>query len=407
MMTYFWLASVVLLALCAVFVFLPALKQRENHDQLLRDELNKAFYKDRLEELELEATEGLVNDEQDLITDLKQSLLDDIPEQSVLSERTNLAPWRILLPSVVLMAGLSYGLYAHFGAAKKVEDWQHVVSQLPNLSQKLMTKEGAVLTDQEMQDLTLGLRTRLHYQPQDATGWMLLGRIALANRDANTAVGAMQKSYQIKPEDEDIQLGYAQALMLSQDPSDQDLARQLLHTLANKEYVDIRVFSLLAFDAYERQEFSAAVKYWGVMQQMIGPEDERYEMLSRSIESAQKQMKQKGVSAASVKVTIEVAPDVDVDPNAVVIVSIHHANGSPMPVAAARYPLSSFPLTVELDDRNSMLDSSKLSDLDTLMVRARLDSDGNVATRQGDWFGESKVVKMGQAVKIIINQQYP
>lgn len=406
-MSYFWLASVVLIAICAVFVFLPALKQRENNDQLLRDELNKAFYKDRLGELELETTEGLVNDQQDLITDLKQSLLDDIPTQPQVSEGKSLSPWLIFIPSLLLMTLLSYGLYAHFGAAKQVANWQGITSQLPELSQKLMTKDGAVLTDQEMQALTLGLRTRLYYQPKDATGWMLLGRIALANRDANTAVGAMQKSYQLKPQDEDIQLGYAQALMLSQDPADQDLSRQLLQRLAKKDYVDIRVFSLLAFDAYERQDFAAAVKYWGVMQQMIGPDDERYEMLSRSIDSAKKQMKQAGAPSASVKVTIALDKAVNVDPNAVVIVSVHRADGSPMPVAAARYPLSSFPMTVELDDRNSMLESSKLSDLDTLMVRVRLDSDGNVATKHGDWFGESKVVKIDQAVNIIINQQYP
>ena len=48
---------------------------------MLRDELNKAFYKDRLVELEVEAEEGLVDNQQELIDDLKQSLLDDVPAQ--------------------------------------------------------------------------------------------------------------------------------------------------------------------------------------------------------------------------------------------------------------------------------------------------------------------------------------
>ncbi len=406
-MSYFWLLSLLLIAICAVFVFLPALRQRENHDALLRDELNTAFFKDRLDELAGETEEGLVGDQQDLIADLKLSLLDDIPNQQPVVADKALSPWLILLPSLLLMAVLSYALYAQFGAAKQVQAWQQVTEQLPQLTKKLMAKDGVVLSDQELQELTLGLRTRLYHQPNDATGWMLLGRIALANRDANTAVGAMAKSYALKPGDEEIQLGYAQALMMSQASADQDQARQLLQHLAQQDYVDIRVFSLLAFDAYEQQDFASAAKYWGIMQQMIGPDDERYEMLTRSIDNANAQLKEKANASVSVPVTIRLAADVMPDTNAVLIVSVHRADGSPMPVAAARYPITTFPLTVTLDDRNSMLESHQLSELDSLMVRVRLDRDGNVATKHGDWFGESKVVKMGEPVKITINQQYP
>ncbi|NMU84170.1 tetratricopeptide repeat protein, partial [Vibrio parahaemolyticus] len=155
----------------------------------------------------------------------------------------------------------------------------------------------------------LALRTRLHYQPEDSTGWLLLGRIALANRDVTTAIDAMEKSYRLEPKDPDVMLGYAQALMLSQEEMDQATARSLLGKLMQQDYVDLRVFSLLAFDAFERQDFPAAIKYWGIMQQMIGPEDSRYEMLSRSIESARKQMGEAVSQDKSVAVTIDVAPN--------------------------------------------------------------------------------------------------
>ncbi len=77
-----------------------------------------------------------------------------------------------------------------------------------------------------------------------------------------------------------------------------------------------------------------------------------------------------------------------------------------MPVAAARYPLGTFPRTVVLDDNNSMMEGRKLSSLDGLIVRVRIDSDGNVATRDGDWFGESQPAKLGDTVAVSINQQY-
>ena len=406
-MTLFWISTIIL-SLAAIFlIVLPFINKKANNDEMLRDELNKAFYKDRLVELEVEAEEGLVDNQQELIADLKQSLLDDVPAQKEM-KKTQISTLGVVVPSIVLVVVVTYGMYFQFGALDKVQHWQEVSSNLPELSKKLMSSEGGALTDDELEDLTLALRTRLHYQPKDSTGWLLLGRIALANRDAETAKDSMQRAYKLEPKNEDVQLGYAQALMLSPDDADQNQARLILSRLIQNDYVDLRVFSLLAFDAFERQDYLGAVKYWSIMQQMIGPQDSRYEMLSRSIESAQKKMgNAMGVDQGkTVAVTLELSGDVNAAPSSVLVVSVHRADGSPMPIAAARYPLGTFPRTVVLDDGNSMLEGQKLSSLETLMVRARLDTDGNVSTRDGDWYGESEVVELGAPVTIDINKQY-
>ncbi|KAB0464030.1 MULTISPECIES: c-type cytochrome biogenesis protein CcmI [Vibrio] len=406
-MTLFWISTIILSLAAILLIVLPFINKKANNDEMLRDELNKAFYKDRLVELEVEAEEGLVDNQQELIADLKQSLLDDVPAQEEM-KKTQISTLGVVVPSIILVVVVTYGMYFKFGALDKVQHWQEVSSNLPELSKKLMSSEGGALTDDELEDLTLALRTRLHYQPKDSTGWLLLGRIALANRDAETAKDSMERAYKLEPKNEDVQLGFAQALMLSPDEADQNQARLILSRLIQNDYVDLRVFSLLAFDAFERQDYPGAVKYWSIMQQMIGPQDSRYEMLSRSIESAQKKMgNAMGVDQGkSVAVTLEISGEVNADPNSVLVVSIHRADGSPMPVAAARYPLGTFPRTVVLDDGNSMLEGQKLSSLETLMVRARLDTDGNVSTRDGDWYGESEVVELGAPVTIDINKQY-
>lgn len=405
-MTFFWLSTLILTFFGCVFIALPILKNRANNDAALRDELNKAIFKNRLAELHEETQEGLVDSEQELIADLKQSLLDDIPAQSVQGDSSHVSPMVVLIPSILLVVILSYGFYLKFGAASQVEQWQQVNANLPALSKKMMSLEGAALSDDEMNDLTLALRTRLHYQPQDATGWLLLGRIGLANRDIETSIGSMKKAYALDPKDADVKLGYAQALMLSQDELDQNQAREILTALVQQDYVDLRVFSLLAFDAFERQDYPAAMKYWRLMQQMIGPEDSRYEMLSRSIERAQSKMQPKAIDGKMVSVTISLGDGVTLEQNAVLIVSVHSSDGAPMPVAAARYPLTQFPIKVVLDDSNSMVQGRKLSDLAQLIVRVRLDTDGNVSTKQGDWFGESAPMSLDQPVEVVINKQY-
>ncbi|MCS0352317.1 c-type cytochrome biogenesis protein CcmI [Vibrio ordalii] len=405
-MTFFWLSTLILTFFGCVFIALPIFKNRANDDAALRDELNKAIFKNRLAELHEEMQEGLVDSEQELIADLKQSLLDDIPAQSVQGNSSHVSPMVVLIPSILLLVILSYGFYLKFGAASQVDQWQQVNANLPALSKKMMSPEGAALSDDEMNDLTLALRTRLHYQPQDATGWLLLGRIGLANRDIETSIGSMKKAYALDPKDADVKLGYAQALMLSQDELDQNQAREILTALVQQDYVDLRVFSLLAFDAFERKDYPAAMKYWRLMQQMIGPEDSRYEMLSRSIERAQSKMQPKAIYGKMVPVTISLGDGVTLEQNAVLIVSVHSSDGAPMPVAAARYPLTQFPIKVVLDDSNSMVQGRKLSDLAQLIVRVRLDTDGNVSTKQGDWFGESAPMSLGQPVEVVINKQY-
>lgn len=405
-MTLFWVLTLILVAIACVFVAIPLLKPKINNDAALRDELNKAFYRDRLAELAVEADEGLMEDQQELVADLKQSLLDDIPNESSKSEERSLSTMMVLVPSLVLVVALSYGLYAIFGNYQQVQHWQQISQNLPELSKKLMNPQGVELTDKEMEDLTLALRTRLHYEPEDSTGWLLLGRIGLANRDMETAIGAMKKAYAIEPTDGDIKLGYAQSLMLSNDQMDQQNARALLNKMLQADYVDLRVYSLLAFDAFERQDFSTAIKHWQSMQQMIGAKDSRYEMLARSIASAKAKMEPAKLDEHAVSVTISLSSKVTLPEQGVVIVSVHSADGAPMPIAAARYPLGSFPLTVILDDSNSMTQGRKLSDLPSLLVRVRVDSDGNVATKDGDWFGESGVAELGSAVTVEVNEQY-
>lgn len=404
-MTVFWLSAILLLAASALFIALPLFRKQSFDDKERRDELNKAFYKDRLEELEGEASEGIVNDSEELIQDLKQSLLDDIPPEQKQDSKTSISAMSVFVPSVLLVIVISFLMYFKFGGMDQVVHWQGISGELPALTKKLMSSDGEQLTEKEMEDLTLALRTRLHYQPEDSAGWLLLGRIALANRDAETAVGAMKRAYDLSPEDADVKLGYAQSLMMSQDDGEQRRARSMLISLLEDNYVDLRVYSLLAFDAFQRNEFKEAIRYWRTMQKLIGPEDSRYNMLDRSIANAEKQLGSP-VSTVSVPITISLADNVRMPAQALLIVSIHDGNGSPIPMAAARFPLGTFPRTVVLDDGNVMMEGQSLSSLETMLVKVRVDTDGNVATKDGDWYGQSAVVKSGEPVALSIDKQY-
>lgn len=408
-MILFWGLSFALIVIAALLIALPLLHKKANQDHLLRDELNTAFYKDRLQELQLETAEGLVDNPDELVEDLKQSLLDDIPAAEQTAEQpVSVAMKGIIISSLLLLVALSYAMYYQFGAYEQVKNWQDIRSQLPQLSQKLMAPQGqgVELSDQDMQDLSLALRTRLHEQPQDATGWLLLGRIALTNRDITTAVASLKRAYQLNAKDVGTQISYAQALMLSNDEADQQQARALLHSLAQQKVADLRVYSLLAFDAFEQADYATAIQYWQNMQLIVGENDSRYEMLTRSIENAQQQLMAVENTTSRLTIRVLLAPQVKLPATGILIVSVHPKDNAALPIAAASYPLDRFPVTITLDDRDNMMPTPLLSEQSEFVVRARIDQDGDVSSKEGDWHGQTGVVTFGAPIDVVIDQQY-
>lgn len=430
---WFWLVTALMLLVSIAIFVIPMYVGKEQNETISRDELNKAFYQDRMDELNDETNEGLVESQQELVIELKQSLLDDIPVEQELGSKKSLS-FLMLLPGILTLIILSYALYGLFGNYDKVAAWQGAYSRLPELSEKLLSDTQDTMTDQEMNDLTLSLRTKLQSTPDDGLGWLLLGRIALANRDIQTAEAAMAKAYRFMPDDADVKLGYAQSLLLTGDEANLTQARQLLRDVIRDNHANMQALSLLAFDAFEQGEFEEAVGAWSTMKQLLPKDDARIPMLERSIERAQAQGQSQGkarVSAVApaiapavapaslstsipseqsnengVSVTISLAPDVVLPKDAVLIVSVHTPDGERMPVAAKLLPLNSFPVQIDLTDADSMIPERLLSSLPEVRVIARIDSDGNVMTKKGDWFGQSEPFLLGDASNIVINQRF-
>lgn len=401
-MTLFWIATLILIIVAISVLLVPMLAGRQFDDQASRDELNKAFYRERVAELQEEAEEGLVDNTGEMAVELQQSLLDDVPGKNE-NTTSSVSPW-MALPGIIVIIGLSLGLYMMKGNIGKVEQWHQISEQLPALSTRLLSETAEPMSDQEMSDLTLALRTRLQQTPDDAMGWLLLGRIGLANRDLQTSVGAMGKAYALEPNNTDVKLGYAQALMFTSDKTDQNKARELLREVIRTDHTNMRAMSLLAFDAFERGSYEEAIAAWSAMKSLLPEGDSRRQMLERSI--AQAEAKLNPVHAdKSVEVTVSLAPGVTLPKEGVLIVSAHPADGAPMPLAAKRLPLTSFPVSIELTDNDSMIAERKMSSVPDVIVKARIDNDGNVMTRDGDWIGVSEPVKLGGKVDIVINRK--
>lgn len=83
-------------------------------------------------------------------------------------------------------------------------------------------------------------------------------------------------------------------------------------------------------------------------------------------------------------------------------------SGPPMPVAIVRATKKDLPFTFRLDDSNSMMPSRKLSDVEMVVIVARLSKSGQAMPQSGDLEGMSQPVKPGtDGITIVIDRERP
>ncbi|CNL38015.1 VacJ lipoprotein [Yersinia enterocolitica] len=404
----FWLIVIILLAVAGALLVIPALRKEVNSPATTRDELNKAIYQDRLSELAEDEAQGVVDQQPELIQELQQNLLTDIPQQSD-EAKSPINRW-VLLPGVVILVVVAVGLYLKTGGLAQVQAWHQVEAQMPELRARVANERAEPLTMEEVARLGLGLRTSLQQDAGNVNDWMMLGRVGMALNNATTATQAFAKAYQLAPDNEDVRLGYAEVLTRSNDPQDNQLATQMLRSMVGQDHTNLRAMSLLAFNAFEQGDFKQAIGAWEVMLKLLPAGDSRVEVIKRSIAQAKSQA---GQETATLKIEVALSSDAarKLPQQGALIVSVTDGT-NPVPVAVKQLPLSRFPLSITLDDSNAMMPERLLSSLQQVKVRARISLDGTANPQPGDWFGESGVQDFDgkgqpQTIHVEINKQTP
>ncbi|MFA3779727.1 c-type cytochrome biogenesis protein CcmI [Yersinia sp. 1652 StPb PI] len=404
----FWLIVIILLAVAGALLVIPAMRQDTDSPTTTRDELNKAIYQDRLSELAEDEAQGVVEQRPELIQELQQNLLTDIPQQPD-EEISPINRW-VLLPGVVILVVVAVGLYLKTGGLAQVQAWHQVVAQMLELRARVANERAEPLSMEEVARLGLGLRTSLQQDIANVNDWMMLGRVGMALNNATTATQAFAKAYQLAPDNEDVRLGYAEVLTRSNDPQDNQLATQMLRTMVGQDHTNLRAMSLLAFNAFEQGDFKQAIGAWEVMLKLLPAGDSRIEVIKRSIQQAKSQA---GQETATLGIEVSLSSDAaqKLPQQGTLIISVTDG-ANPVPVAVKQLPVSRFPLSVTLDDSNAMMPERLLSSLSQVKVRARLSQDGTANPQSGDWFGESSVQSFGgtakpQTINVQINKQIP
>ncbi len=249
----------------------------------------------------------------------------------------------------------------------------------------------------ELADLVVDLAERMKERPDDAQGWMLLGRSRVVLGDYAGAIVAWREALRIVPDDPAVMTNLAEAIVLENADRLEHEAALLLDRALALDDSNPKALWYGGLLAQARGDAAHAREYWSRLRAMDPPEQFRV-ILERRLA-----MLDDGTAAATGLVTVLVAPALagSVPASATLFVTVQDPTGGP-PLAAVRSVVANWPTTVSIDPGAAMLSGAELPDGELELV-ARVSISGVAGRRPGDLIGRVRW-RAGTAVTITIDR---
>jgi len=414
MMNDFYVVAICLVVLgIATWLVAMRIRPKINHYELqalAQEQLNT--YRLRIKELghehELEALDE--QEYQASVIDLKRQLLHDL---SAMSQADTGKKTSMLLPGVIFLLMFIAAFFYTYGETSKLHNWQMAKIALPDLGSRALMGKGERLTNQELQQFALALRSKLHDDGEDANAWVVFGRVAMTLEDYDSAMAAFEKAFKMAPQKPAVLLGYAQMLFMTGEEHSVRRAAILLSELLKQQPNNLDAIWLVGLIAEQRGDDEQARISWQLLQQALPANDPRQQFLSQrmtasngQVTSANDNSTPTSTKAIQVQLSLSAQLAAKLPENSTLFVYAKAASGRPMPAAVVKLNQFNFPLKVELSDANAMLPDYKLSSLSEVVIFARVSVDGDIAVSSGEMQGQSGtlVVTDTDAVDIVIDQ---
>jgi cytochrome c-type biogenesis protein CcmI len=402
--SFFYLGAGLFFIIFLLFIAYPWLSK--NDDDSVSTLTNKSLIKQRLNELHTEQQQGLLSDTDRLQSEveLKLALLDEVKT----SNSKEASPSIVMLIGALVSVSIGIGVYIYSNQIQRIDQWQIAQQQTSEIGQRML-KGDESLNLQDLQMFALGLRTKLVDTPQDATGWMLLGRVSGALNRVDSAIQAFEKSLQFEPNSVVTLSSYAQALLITGKKEQVLQAKQVLYRILNLEPDNTNAMGVLAIVASELGDKSLALENWQRLVTFIPQTDPNFLTVNQRILQLKAELSQasqelvQDPSALSanetgskrVSVTVNISDNLQskLPKNGFLFVFAQESTGQVrMPAAVVKMPLGEFPIIVELSNDNAMMPNYNLTQLKQAKLVARISLDENVAQSVGDFQGEGIVI---------------
>ena len=395
MTAVFWIIASLFIALALLLVLTPLLRRRRSGAQTDRDATNVKLYRDELAELEREHAEGAMPEQQyrEARQEIERRLLEDVhpeAEHAKVPAGRRAALWAALAVAIALPLVSVLG-YLQFGDIAALNP--------------VVRQEGHPITPAEMTKLVDKLAERLKKNPDDATGWTMLGRSYSVLGKFQDAANAYSRAVALVGDDAALLADYADALAMAHGGRLAGEPMKIVQRGLKSDSKNVKLLALAGSAEFEQKNYADAVKYWQRSLAELAPGSEFRHAIENSIDEARRRGRlpapakkaQVASSAKAITGTVKLAQGLasKVQPGDTLYVFARAVNGPPMPVAILRVAASQLPYKFRLDDSSAMAAGSKLSAQSEVVVGARISRSGNALPQPGDLEGTSAPVAPG------------
>jgi cytochrome c-type biogenesis protein CcmH len=399
-MPVFALVAAVLVVVALAFL-LPPLLRRAPTAGVSTDAANISVYRDQLAELEADVRRGVITEAQSAQAraEIERRLADDLGTSSQAAPAAR--PSRVV--AIVIAAAVPLIAVAGYALLGKPEALD------PEKRLGMTVEQAAART--KMQEMTAKLAARAKEKPEDPIGWAMLGRAYRMLGKLPEAARAYGKSVQLKSDDPEILVEYAESLGMAQngrfDGEPLAMAKRALALDPKSE----KALALLGTVAFEAGDFKSAVEYWERLLALADPGTDFAKAVEGGLAEARAGLeaaKSAPASRITGKVSIEASLAASAPPDAVVFVFARAAQGPRMPLAVQRMRVKDLPADFALDDSLAMAPGMKISAFDSVVIGARVSISGSATPQPGDLEGTTAAVKPGAGgLKLVIDRKTP
>lgn len=302
----------------------------------------------------------------------------------------------------VLVPALAAGMYMSFSNW----DWK-----------KTEADQAAVAN---MEEMLRKLEDRLASNPEDTTGWLMLGRSYTALQRYPRAVQAYQRAYDLtNGENVEAIIGLAEALTLSDPDALTGRAGQLVEAALALEPNNPKALWYGSISSLQLGDLRRGRDRLKSLL-ALGPPEELRALLERQVQDLDQQLSEAGERPAgseagaeqrSIRVAVNISPEIKAqlrEPRALFVLA-RRPEGSGPPLAVKRLSSSDLPVTVDLTEADAMIAGMSIASTPRVQVVARLSKSGTPQAQSGDFYGEAdyEFGQDGGTLNIMIDRTVP
>jgi cytochrome c-type biogenesis protein CcmH len=416
MTTVFWLLAASMSLVALLFAIVPMLRSTDTA-AVSRQVLNAQLIKEQLNELRADLDSGKLDPdaykaarhdlERELLLDTDSAA--DSGQQSTHSGRWAAGPVAVAIPALAVF------LYLQLGAAPLLD------APAPAQVAQQPTEEKS----HALEDMVEQLSRRLQEEPDNAEGWVLLGRSYASMNRYGEAANAYAEARRIAGDHPQLLVDSADIMVMASGGRFTPEAADLLERALQNDASNAKGLWLRGHYRYQKANFQGAVNDWRLAAAQLPPDSKDLEAIQQQIMQAEKRLTAAGGSPAAapdaapeakpdetgqaiqVSVALDPALAEQARPQDTVFVFARAVSGPRMPLAIVRKQVADLPFSVTLDDSLAMSPAMVMSNFSEVAIGARVSRSGNAMAQSGDLEGIVSPVQAGAAVDVLIDQVRP